>query len=238
MTPVFGKHPSPPARYYIYVSDAKVEMLYEQLPRPLLSRLAAEVKVDLKVIGVTIKQAESQPTVRAAKLAIVERYLESQFPVGTIENPGSYFRGCMSMKWGWARLEREEAMALFVGHKESETVVLGGSRKHVLGEMPSEGPGASYPLSIVGALRDKISDDPRFASFAPEDEEGVRADHPPEDWLSAAVFVDVESLPQTVEFLARNLLDGTVEVPEDGLRGPVEQRHVTLGTPLFVALTD
>src|SRR5262245_26427302 len=109
MSPLLRKRKGTPARYYVYISDAKVDMLYEQVPQGSLSRLASEVKVDLKVIGVTLKQAETPQPVRLAKLAIVERYLETGYPIGTIERPGSYFRGRMPMKWGYLGRDLESA---------------------------------------------------------------------------------------------------------------------------------
>ena len=38
-------------RYYVYVSDSKVDMLYSQMPRGIRDRIAAELKIDLKVIS-------------------------------------------------------------------------------------------------------------------------------------------------------------------------------------------
>lgn len=38
-------------RYYLYLSDAKLDMLFEQIPQKLLPRLVTEAKVDLKVVS-------------------------------------------------------------------------------------------------------------------------------------------------------------------------------------------
>jgi hypothetical protein len=41
----------PPLKHYVYVSDAKVDMYYAQIPSPLLAGIAAELTIDLKVLG-------------------------------------------------------------------------------------------------------------------------------------------------------------------------------------------
>ncbi|MCI0689871.1 MAG: hypothetical protein L0Y54_21920 [Sporichthyaceae bacterium] len=55
-------------KYYLYVSDRKVDMLFDQIPRRLRRRLAAEAKVDLKVASVTLTSAHDDHT-RYSKLA-------------------------------------------------------------------------------------------------------------------------------------------------------------------------
>lgn len=37
-------------KYYIYISSLKVDMLFEQLPAPLKKKIAAELKIDLKIL--------------------------------------------------------------------------------------------------------------------------------------------------------------------------------------------
>jgi len=46
------RDPAEPPRFYVYISDAKVDMLLGQIPAGLLERLAAEVTVDLKILSV------------------------------------------------------------------------------------------------------------------------------------------------------------------------------------------
>ena len=40
----------PPLRFYVYVSDAKVDMLLAQIPQGLMKRFAAELTIDLKLL--------------------------------------------------------------------------------------------------------------------------------------------------------------------------------------------
>ena len=90
-----------PLRYYLYISDSKLDMLFEQIDPSVLKRISAEVKVDLKLASLTLRGAESSGPTRIVKLRIVERYIDAHHNVGTIQTPGcEYFRGQMDMIWG------------------------------------------------------------------------------------------------------------------------------------------
>jgi hypothetical protein len=41
---------------YVYVSDSKIDMLYEEIPKPWLDRITAELKIDLEVVSLTLKR--------------------------------------------------------------------------------------------------------------------------------------------------------------------------------------
>lgn len=76
-------------RDYLCVSDAKLDVLYEEVSAPARKRFAAEVKVDFKIIGVKVKDAADKESVRIGPLSVVERFIEEHVEVGTIDNPGS-----------------------------------------------------------------------------------------------------------------------------------------------------
>lgn len=42
-------------KYYIYISDTKVDMLYPQIPKPLLKRIASDLSIDLKLFGAEVR---------------------------------------------------------------------------------------------------------------------------------------------------------------------------------------
>jgi hypothetical protein len=135
-----------PLRYFVYVSDAKLETLFDQIPPQLRRRLSAQAKVDLKLASLSIKAAEQPAPTRMAKLKVVERYIDRHQRVGTVQGPGSeYFRGTMPMRWGWLRDPAAPYtsphhgfnVAFFRGERDDHTVVLVGSRRHVLGESPA-----------------------------------------------------------------------------------------------------
>ncbi|MEU1131853.1 SAVMC3_10250 family protein [Streptomyces sp. NPDC005900] len=68
-------------QYSIYVSAAKVDMLYGRIPPKLLRRLAVEAKVDLKVVSVAV-QSPRAGTSTYDRLDLVEASLERGVPPG------------------------------------------------------------------------------------------------------------------------------------------------------------
>ena len=73
-------------RYYSYVSDAKLDMLYDQIPSKSFSQIIAELKLDLKVVSVSLRRRHTDAT-RYGKLDVVESYIERNFDVGTVSDP-------------------------------------------------------------------------------------------------------------------------------------------------------
>ena len=69
--------------YYIYISDTKVDMLAEQVPKPFLKRIALELGIDLKVLTVSISPTTPKES-RLAKLHLVTEYINEHQPVGSI----------------------------------------------------------------------------------------------------------------------------------------------------------
>jgi Family of unknown function (DUF7019)/Protein of unknown function (DUF2510) len=49
-------------RYYVYASDAKIDMLYSQIPPKLLNRVIGELKLDVKLLAVSLRQRETDQT--------------------------------------------------------------------------------------------------------------------------------------------------------------------------------
>jgi hypothetical protein len=257
-------HTKSPLRYFIYVSDAKLEMLFDQIHADLRRRLSAEAKVDLKLASLSIKAAEEPAPTRMAKLKVVERYIDSNHDVGTIESPGfQYFRGTMAMRWG-ALLEDETARVVyFFGKRDGHAVFLGGSRNHVLGEPTVEAQGigsnrseffggSGYP-TILRALENHVSAlDPkapralarrRAGAFDDDDEAltrfGQYAEQERHEIHSVlyTALSDGEGLDgpeQWMEFLAVPLLSREVEAN----RVRPDPTFIVLGTPIYIAHAD
>lgn len=238
-------------RYYLYVSDTKLDMLFEQIDRSTLKRISAEVKVDLKLASVTLTRTDNPDPARAAKLRVVERFIDRHHQVGTIENPGNeYFRGSMPMGWGWLRSRPvdEMDMVVFQGWQSRHTVVLAGSGRHVLGQNAAEEKTrwalSSFPDHILSALDEHIS-------RAPELADSIRAakDSDPQWWLENRSTDKIRRALnesffrlgehrggrfQTLEFLAVPLMeDKGPDFTYPG-RDPVD--NTVLGTPLYVAV--
>jgi hypothetical protein len=240
-----------PLRYYLYISDTKLDMLFEQIDESILKRISAEVKVDLKLASVTLRQTDQPAPARTAKLRVVERFITQHHHVGTIQEPGpEYFRGQMDMQWGWlagyAADEPTRPIVVFRGRESSQFVALAGSRRHVLGErVPDTGQNAeawSGLPNILAVVGEHISRSPEIAELQRAmragpvvSEDSAALFDPPEAAWSAFAVTHLNTPPQPLEFLAVPLLEGLMS--EEGIHG-VEGFagvHAVLGTPLYVA---
>jgi hypothetical protein len=220
-------------KYYAYISDTKVDMLYPQIPPPLLNGIAAELKIDLKLFGTgfgaTFKGNQSEET-RYSKLRIVEKYIEKHLDVGTIEAPKSYFRGTLSMLWGPFPGDRPE-IVYFGGFTGNTVLGLGGSLHHIIGSkgdpLDSYISGGSDGGKILDALSSAESWPLPFPSFDQSYWHQGRT--------ALNVIANIESelgmrrLKQNVEFLAKSLYRGELD------RHPLWS-YALLGTPIYVSL--
>lgn len=253
-----------PLRYYLYVSDTKLDMLFEQIDPAMRRRISAETKVDLKLASLTLRRADAPSAARLAKLRLVERYIDRHHHVGTIQEPGcEFFRGSMPMQWGWFHQGYSDPNSpydgrdtvFFRGRDSSHVVVLAGSRRHVLGEQQPAAEDRdvrahSATPNILAVIAEHISGSPGLGqrwrwlrSLDPRtggSEDVCAAHDPPEVGLREAAGVRLDGPAQHLEFLAVPILHGFVEiyVPHDFVHHsiPDETVHAVLATPLYVAM--
>lgn len=211
-------------RNYLYVSDVKLDMLFEQIDRSLLKHISAELKVDLKLASITLHKAADPSPARMAKLQIVEQFINDHHNVGTCENPGlEYFRGQLNMQWGWLTRPSvdKSSIVFFRGEEDSLSVTLAGSSRHVIGAPPEASffAGSALP-HIITAIGDHISDKSALSGLWSESARWTRVARVRE------LRLHPEGAPsQPMEFLA-------IPLAEDRS----SEMHIVLGTPIYVAL--
>ncbi|MGW1375159.1 DUF7019 family protein [Streptomyces sp. NPDC002446] len=221
-------------RYYLYVSDTKVDMLLAQLDPGFDRKSSTEWGVQLPPFSAR-RTVERAPVRRFERLDHVVRHLDDFGDVGTVDEPGAFFRGHLAMQWG--HLPSGESGSghsgvFFTGRTERTTVGLGGSGVHVVG---AGGAGAAeQSVALAGSVLPAV-----LAGLAAEgdgDANGPLGEAGGEEAALATVRQACAALrgpAQTVEFLAKRLISGPSPYPElDGGRG------VLLGSPLYVALVD
>jgi len=224
-------------KFYVYISDSKVEMLYQQIPQSAKSTLAAELKLNLSVIEATLKKEVPVET-RISKLRIVSEYTEKNLDVGSIDKPGAYFKGTLNMRWGpwleWAIMENRTAdekgqMVWFSGETRHTIVGLGGSSKHIVGrEEKRDLPDSMSSLAcILGLLADELQlPFPAFVRRMSESEIRREALQAVED----AVHILFSRVPsQHLEFLSKTFLVGPSRDRD---------KHVLIGSPIYVAMAE
>ncbi len=116
-------------KYYIYVSESKVNMLYSQIPHSIISQIETELKLNLPLVGVSFARKQFDDSVYS-KLQVVVEYLERNTEIGNIHSPREYFKGSAYMQWAQIHL----GVAFFGGKVNNTNVGLGGSTKNLLGQ--------------------------------------------------------------------------------------------------------
>jgi hypothetical protein len=199
-----------PLRQLVYVSDLKLQGLAEQIPAPVAQKISAELKLDLKVVSLTLSGAPGEKPSRdgrAAKLTLVEERMRRSGQIGDLDAESGYFTAELDMDW--LPLGDGETI-LFCGYSGSLLLVLGGSVSHLLGQPLAEKLVGSQPYTIRAAIH---------GSGAPRPEDLGR------DLFSAARIVYVT--PQPVRLLASVITRGPLP------RGSSMKSYL-LGTPVFV----
>lgn len=207
-------------KYFLYISTLKVSMLFDQIPLSIKKRVAAELKIDLKVLSATFKGVNTSETT-ISKLQLVIKCLESENEIGDLWNPKDYFAG--EAKMGWGALEYDEAindepkegMVIFGGLREDMLPIgLIGSRAHMLGEV-----GRSVHAAYT------------FPSFVRKVADGIRFERD-KDILT-------EPSGRGILFTVGKLIVGKedVERVEFVAKTFSLDKSLLLGSPLYVALS-
>jgi hypothetical protein len=201
-------------RYYLYISDTKVDMLLAQIDSGFTRKRSTEVSLSLKVVGAR-RSVESAGSDRVARLERVVRYLEEHGDLGTVDEPGQFFWGLLPMQWG-------------------PITTTGGAGSHVLGSTAAISQEQVLAPSILPVLLDGLASQAADESIEDAAEPFDRADRTALASVHQA-NARLRGPAQNVEFIAKRLLDGPSPYPElDGRDGMT----VLLGSPLYVAQVD
>jgi hypothetical protein len=212
---MFRRKPRSPhlLRYLVYVSDTKIDMLLEQIPERVLRTLATELKLDLKLLSLTMSRSVPPNETRSSRLAVVEHHLELNHRLGDLDTRASYVRAAADMDWAVV----DDGIVLFVGRVGQRLVVLGGSASNLVGGGHLAPGLGSHSYAITRALNSFTSDDaPPGADFSGQ---------------VTALFERVYRMPQRVSFVARRMTEGQVDQPS------IYQSFV-VASPLFVELLN
>ncbi|XVV39644.1 DUF7019 family protein [Streptomyces sp. CA-100214] len=217
-------------RYFLYVSDSKIDMLLPQIDPGFAAKRTTKYGVNLQMVAAERTTESAQPD-RFARLERVVCHLQDHGDLGSVDEPGQFFGGVLPVSSGALPNGGDASLVFFGGWNDHTAVGLGGSARHLLGSVP--GVDASQaPSSLMPTILNQLG-----AGSELEDEEVVDAVG---DGLArghraalATVHQAVRRLSRTspaqnVEFVAKRLLHGT---DPDGVT-------VLLGSPIYVALVD
>jgi hypothetical protein len=229
------------------VSDTKLDMFFEQIDPAVRRRVSAELSLDLTIASVAIRTAERPAATRMAKLAVVERYIDTHHQVGTPGLPGrEFFRGRMSMHWGALHgaeyLERDPQnpddaavdLLVFRGFdpKDGSIVLLSGSPGHLIHQPHPEQ--AAVGLSSITELQ-------MVLDAAQMQDEDLLPGAATSAALSIGARCRIQGAQQYLQFLAVPFGDTFFPLPaplgdpwvEESNAWP--ENHGVLGSPLYVA---
>jgi hypothetical protein len=217
-------------KYYIYISDAKVDMLFPQVPHEIKKKVATEFKMDLKLLSASRKTETESEDNRIARLEAVVDFVREYGNLGTVDKPDQYVEDILPMRWG----PYEDGLVYFGALTEQTTAGLGGSLKHVMGN--NEGESMPFSHSATPALVKVLSKELKLQDQ--QHEHRSRYAESTRDEAKIAVELATEQMEgplQTLDFLAKRLLYWEAIPPSE--RFPA-QKCVLLATPLYVAMTD
>jgi hypothetical protein len=220
--------PSRAVRYYLYISDAKVDMLLPQIaPEP---EQAPESTTHSGRLSTRIRRLET-----------VLRHIERHDRVGSIDKPGDYVAATEELHWGFvhgriAKPVNPPPVVAFAGHSNLTQLLLCGATRHLVGSSAPDDPGfsSSHVPSILSMLMSSVELDglpaeaiTRAPGSTSEEERLPRRGRELALWLIANADMYMSGVRQRLEFLAKPLLSGP---------GPRPGQQCLLASPLYVAL--
>jgi hypothetical protein len=204
-------------KYYIYISDAKVDMLLPQIPHEVKKKVATEFGFDLKILTAKRTVERKGEDDRISRLETVLQFIRQYGNCGTIDNPDEYIDDSEDMWFGNYDLAD---VAYFTG-KRAETVFgLCGSGRHLLGADPNRSPwpNMTHLLGVFSWLSDQNPT---------HDGNGINAIPVLAELASRSHFPR-----QRLEFLAKRLVFNPHYSYGDV---PIQ---VLLASPLYVSMMD
>lgn len=215
-------------KYYLYISDSKLDMLLPSVSNAMKENVAAEFKVDLKLFSASYSAEQTTLDNSVARLQAVERHILRTKEVGTIAEPKRWVRDRAN-----ARLvhHRDDAV-FFAGAKDQALFGLGGSRRHMTDSPPCEAAHSSAlrSLSYLGEIFDLLS---RAGEKRAPDSINLGGKQSMQPFTQARhlaleeMLQDVPAPEVSIEFLAVTFFIGDDQ----------NFRHF-VGSPLYVALSD
>lgn len=198
-------------RFYLYVSQTKVDMLLSQIPKIGIQSIAASLKIDLSILEL---QVETTLDTRLDKTRLVESYLRENAWVGDIDDGAEYVAGTMPLSWG-----EIEGTVIFAGVRGGTGVAFTGSTHSLIGAEDRARKNGSLLAAAYAAVRGLMHETTKAEGS------GIISDV---ERLHEATRHAFDALPtQKLEFLAKRFVS----------RGTPDQRLV-LGSPIFVAMAE
>lgn len=204
-------------------------MLFAQIPARSRDKLAADLKFDLKLVSLSLRQNPSEDT-RYSKLEAVERYIRDEEALGTVDEPEAWFVGEMSMIAGpLGRPSRERPPVVYFSGETEQTIVgLGGALRHMVGAPSPAASTYEFPSSSIASLVEILEEEAEHADQVRIAQRQLAFYDQLWPVFMETLLQHQKGIPQEVEFLARRL---TYTPPGS----PQVEKAALLGSPIYVA---
>lgn len=202
-------------KYYLYLSQTKVDMLFPQVPADFLKGAEAEIKVNLGLASAALKSRSPEDAKElAGRAAAVCSYIRRHDEVGDVSLPKRWIAGTAMLQWGIVT-EYASDIVFFGGKVAEKNLALLGSRESLIGEAKTaEANHAPFYYTLKF-----------FNQIVARNDMGKNV-QPPYLSYQKDIEIALQALPKTmtnVEFLAKVLHD---------------EPTCLVATPLYVAIVD
>lgn len=204
-------------KYYVYISDAKVDMLYPQVPHSIKKKVATEFGVDLRILKASRKAETESEENRITRLETILSFIHEYGRVGSIDNPDEYIEDVLSMSF----VDFTKLGAIYLSGETKETALgLAGSARHLIGAPPAE------PVDIKKATSSMLWRIVQLLETVDE-KNGPGAY---ESWMTIVDRVDLlgQYPKERLQFFAKRLAFGLGSY----------HAKVLLASPLYIAKAD
>lgn len=216
----------PKLKYYLYVSESKVDMLYAQVPKSIKSKLESEVKLNLQLLNVSFTEKQFEDTLYTKLNATVE-YLNQTESVGSVHSPQEYFKGSMYLQWA-----QIHPGIVFWGGKLNDTIVgLGGSMRYILGQQGKIEDIEWVTHSHSAYLADLLMKELEVHLLEPKVDKGLSRDD-----VEKRIFNAVDGWAD--EFRKNSKYSRSTHKFEFFAKKLRYSNRILLGTPLYVAFEN
>ena len=124
-------------KYYIYISDAKVDMLFPQVPHEIKKKVSTELGFDLKLLSAKRKVETESDDNRIARLETVVEFIREYGNLGSGSKPDEYFEDTLPMSfYSFTKDLGIGAPPVYLSgwdESHSRLIALGGSARHLIG---------------------------------------------------------------------------------------------------------
>jgi hypothetical protein len=206
-------------KYYVYISDAKVDMLLEQFDEQNTRKIATSLGFDWKILSAKRTVEFETKVNRSARLETVVSYIQKYGSIGSVDEPDQYIADTVPMVLDvFQDGDGGPSLMYLTGRTDKTVVGLGGSTKFMLGEdRNAKGFPHTASSQVYRILRRELN-------------QGEIDDDDARGGLSSVIFAEraIRGPKEEYEFVAKRL----------GYSPDCRGMGALLATPLYIAMAS